>query len=164
MGFTEQEFELMLQNQRIANGLPASDAQKTATRSEAELERICTQMLEHDGWRPLKTDPVSRRSQGKGFGEVGMADYLYMRAKPWPKERFIGQQKPGDNPWIPVVMCQAEILWIEWKRPGGVNAEHQKAWQAAERAKGFLVWVAGEDFEATADAFWVFYSKSGLKR
>lgn len=149
MGFTEQEYQLMLQNQRIANGLPASDAQKTATRSEAELERICTQMLEHDGWRPLKTDPVSRRSQGKGFGEIGQTDYEYKRPAISETGRAQG--------W-----CQ--VLLIEWKRPGGINAEHQKAWQAAERAKGFLVWVAGEDFEATADAFWVFYSKSGLKR
>jgi hypothetical protein len=32
------------------------------------------------------------------------------------------------------------------------------------RSKGFLVWVAGENFEATPENFWEFYKGSGLCR
>ena len=35
--------------------------------------------LQLDGWRPIRTDPVSDRARGKGFGELGMPDYLFLR-------------------------------------------------------------------------------------
>src|SRR5271156_70358 len=94
--------------------------------SEAQIERTCTQFLELDGWRSLKTDPVSRREWAKGFGEPGMADYLYIRYEPEPYDVHRDVTPPADPPgstkigwWQPVFECQAEILWIEWKRLRG---------------------------------------------
>ena len=75
---TNEEFAILKQNQREAQGLPLR-TKRAVTMGEAELERTCTNMLVLDGWRALKTNPVSRRARGAGFGELGMADYLYIR-------------------------------------------------------------------------------------
>ena len=56
------------------------------------------------------------------------------------------------------------MMWIEHKSPTGRAAPHQKAWHAAERARGALVLVAGEDFPASIDGFMEFYRRSGLMR
>ena len=91
--------------------------------TEADIERQCSDLLALDGWRTLKTDPVSRREWGKGFGEKGMADCLYLRYDTRP--RFL-----GSNPTpIPGPFPYAEVMWIEWKRPGGVE------------------WMSGGDYE-----------------
>jgi hypothetical protein len=145
---TENEFQLLKQNQRQAAGLPLR-SKRAITMSEAEMERTCTAMLVQDGWRPLKTSPVSRRARGVGFGELGMADMLFIRYETPP-----GQRRRG---------C-AEVLWIEMKRADGVAAPHQLAWIEAERARGALVWLAGVDFVATPEAFWAHYQESGLCR
>jgi len=121
---------------------------------EAQLEKTCTEMLELDDWRSLKTDPVRNREWGKGFGELGMADRLYIRYG-WPSERFWGT---------------ALVMWIEWKcmRPGRKTAtkaqQHQLDWIAAERARGALVLLAGVDFPATFEGFKAWYLNSGLNR
>jgi hypothetical protein len=123
--------------------------------SEADIERTCTGWLALDGWRGLKTDPVSDRARGRGFGELGMADYLYIRygmEGPPPPE-----QLPYDRAW-----CQ--LLWIEFKSKRGKAAEHQKHWHAAERARGALVLVAGEDFPKSIEGFQTWYRDSGLMR
>src|SRR3974390_705182 len=62
--------------------------------SEEQIQETCTRLLELDGWRALRTDPCSDRARGKGFGEVGMADYLYIRYN---------------------VFGEDETLWVEWK-------------------------------------------------
>jgi len=50
------------------------------TLSEAHFQRTCTELLERDGWRSLRTDPVSNRAHGKGFGEKGMSgSEIWMR-------------------------------------------------------------------------------------
>ena len=116
--------------------------------SEADLEKAGTDLLAWDGWRSLKCDPVSRREWGKGFGERGMADRLYLR---------YDRMNYCLNP-------VGEILWIEWKRPKGKAKPHQRTWIESERARGALVLLAGEDFEATYDAFLEWYRKSGLAR
>lgn len=126
--------------------------------TEADIERQCSDLLALDGWRTLKTDPVSRREWGKGFGEKGMADCLYLRYDTRP--RFL-----GSNPTpIPGPFPYAEVMWIEWKRPGGVAKPHQRAWIAAERARGALVLLAGADFPATFEGFADWYRGSGLMR
>lgn len=112
---------------------------------EAAIEQACTQLLEYDGWRSLITDPKWLR--GLGVQEKGMADRLYIRY--W-----------GD-PRAPTL---AEFIWIEFKRPGGKAAEHQKTWIYAERARGALVWLAGETFPPTYDGFLAYYRESGLNR
>ena len=180
---TEEGFAILKQNQRLAAGRPLR-SKRAVTMSEAEMERTCTAMLVQDGWRPLKTSPVSRRARGVGFGELGMADYLYLRYRRWEtleddlnRRKYLadkvatGQIRQEDADKIQAIWdsqaqkaegCQ--IMWIEWKRADGEAAPHQLAWIEAERAKGALVWLAGVDFEATPDAFWAHYQASGLCR
>lgn len=160
--------------------------------SETDLEKYGTDLLALDGWRSLKTDPVSdtgfanRLRQwimgvpalnhvrqlifdgirkclwGKGFGERGMADRLYIRYETdwWTNPCC---DDPLHKPSIKQ-LSRAEVLWIEWKRLGGKAAPHQREWIAAERARGALVLLASEDFEATPEGFLVWYRGSGLMR
>jgi hypothetical protein len=114
---------------------------------ELDIERTCTDFLALDGWRCVKTDPCSDRSRGKGFGEKGMADCLYLRYEVPPGTRRRGS---------------AEAMWIEWKGPRGRVKSHQGAWHVAERARGALTLLAIEDFPATIDGFMEFYRGSGL--
>ena len=125
--------------------------------SEADIERTCTQLLELDGWRALRTDPVSRCEWGKGFGEPGMPDHLYLRYLSGSPVTHAGPRgeaaAPGD-----------QVLWVEFKQRGGKVLPRQKAWHEAERARGAVVWVAGEDFPASIEGFAQAYASSGLMR
>lgn len=163
---SEEEFQVIQDNQARAAAVdrPADThdartrqryAANRAAKSEAELEATCTNILIQDGWRYLKTDPVSRRAHGKGFGELGMADGLYIRYRSSPPSRL--------GCTVPAEFCRSEVMWIEWKREkGGVVADHQRDWHTAEREKGALVLVGGEDFPATIEGFCDWYQRSGL--
>jgi hypothetical protein len=111
---------------------------------ESLIEAECCKLLAEDGWRILKTDPVSDRSRGKGFGELGMADTLALR---------YGRQGAA-----------CEVLWIEWKAPGGRVRKHQLDWHTKERARGAMTAIAGVDFPASIKGFWSWYRASGLAR
>lgn len=113
---------------------------------EHMIEAECTRLLEQDGWRSLRTDPVSDRSLGKGFGEMGMADHLYLR---YINLRFNGE---------------SHVLWIEFKSAKGKPAKHQIDWHTKERARGAVTWIAGVDFPASVAGFVEHYRKSGLNR
>lgn len=141
--------------------------------SEAHIQQTCTQMLELDGWRALRTDPVSDRGRGKGFGEKGMADHLYIRYCSSPYEIHMDGVDP-DNPraigwWKKGLECQAQILWVEFKKltkngKPTKAAPHQRSWHTLERKRGALVLVAGEDFPASIEGFREWYKNSGLMR
>ena len=122
---------------------------------EIDLAKACTDLLALDGWRALKTDPVSRRAWGKGFGELGMADYLYIRYA--SRHRWLGKERQDH-------LAYSETMWIEWKTPKGRAAPHQHAWREAERARGALALIAGIDFDASLEGFVCWYQKSGLQR
>lgn len=130
------------------------------TVSETEIEETCTQFLEWDGWRSLKTDPVSRREWGKGFGEPGMADRLYIRYAPFDRPERV-EYHPGANPFG---FVRSEVMWIEWKRKGGKAEQHQKDWHTLERKRGALTLIAGVDFPAVIESFKEWYRASGLQR
>ena len=118
--------------------------------TEAQIERQCSDFLALDGWRLVKTDPCSDARRGKGFGERGMADCLYLRygtARPEAPQRASG-----------------DILWVEWKGPKGRVAPHQAQWHIEERARGAAVVVAIQDFPPTFEGFTDWYRKSGLLR
>ncbi len=99
-----------------------------------------------------------------------MADDLFIRYNPKPYAVRQNQE------WKQVTPCQAEVLWVEWKRERGGNGKralftkaekakiHQVAWIEQERARGALVLLAGVDFPATIDGFQEFYRQSGLRR
>jgi hypothetical protein len=112
---------------------------------ESLIEAECSKLLEEDGWRILKTDPVSDKSRGKGFGEPGMADTLALR---------YSRQTPGG----------CECLWLEWKAPGGRVRKHQTLWHIRERARGAATAIAGVDFPASVRGFWKWYRASGLAK
>ena len=116
--------------------------------TEAQIERQITDFLALEGWRAIKTNPCSDKSRGKGFGEIGMPDVLYLRYG--SKDCFV----PG----------LAEVMWIEHKRPGGKVSPHQADWHYAERARGALVVVATQDFAPHFDGFHAWYLVSGLLR
>lgn len=117
---------------------------------ERDLERACSDLLQYDGWRLLRCEPVSRREWGRGFGEKGMADCLYIRYS-CESPSAAGCQRTG-------------VLWIEWKSLTGKAQQHQKDWHARERARGALVVVAGVDFKASVDGWLAWYRGSGLMR
>lgn len=123
---------------------------------EALIEAECTKLLEEYGWRALRTDPVSDRGRGKGFGEVGMADHLYIRYDP-EKQIPPSLRKPVDNSY-------AAVLWIEFKSAKGKPKKHQIAWHQKERARGALTLIAGVDFPASVAGFLGWYRASGLQR
>jgi hypothetical protein len=120
---------------------------------EALIEAECTRLLEQDGWRALRTDPVSDRGRGKGFGELGMADHLYIR---------YGKEDPTFCPreWL----AASETLWIEFKSAKGKPKKHQIEWNTKERARGALTLIAGQDFPASVKGFQDWYAASGLMR
>ena len=112
---------------------------------ESLIEAECSHLLAADGWRTLKTDPVSARGRGKGFGELGMADTLCLR--------YSRQEPPA-----------CEVLWIEWKALGGRVRKHQSEWHIKERARGAMTVIAGVDFAASVKGFQSWYRLSGLAK
>jgi hypothetical protein len=96
--------------------------------TEADVQKAVTDLLVADGWRAIRTDPVSDRGRGKGFGEVGMPDYLYLR--------YAALVCPSGE-----VPHWSQHLWIEFKRYGAKLKPHQIAWHVAERSRGALVLV-----------------------
>ncbi len=117
---------------------------------EADIQRTCTEFLQLDGWRALRTDPCSDRSRAKGFGEKGMADYLYIR------------YSAGGTPQS-MKHC-AEVLWVEYKGPTGVPTRLQFAWHDSEREIGALTVIMGIDCDRSIEGFMEWYRKSGLQR
>lgn len=137
--------------------------------TEAQIQKTCEDFLNLDGWRALRTDPVSDRSRGKGFGELGMADMLYIRyGLPMLRRNFRGTCADAQS--------VAQVLWIEYKRQRGGNCKralytraekaniHQRAWIEAERERGALVLLVGEDCPATIEGVQAWYIGSGLLR
>lgn len=133
---------------------------------EKHIEQTCSEWLELDGWRTLKTDPVSRKEWGKGFGELGMADRLYIRYDPGAKVNYAIEQRDGAkfSTTVGIGMCGAQVMWIEWKSKDGTVKPHQWDWHAAERARGGLTLIAGYDFPKTIEGFQACYRRSGLMR
>lgn len=114
-------------------------------RSEFSVQEECVKFMQEDGWRALRTDPVSDRTKGKGFGELGMPDYLFMRPDLLQQGRY-------------------SVVWVEFKSRLGKLMKHQLEWHNKERARGFTTWIAGQDFGPTVDGFRAHYSTSGLMR
>lgn len=161
------------------------DGSRLPSLRERDIQLACTQLLELDGWRPVRTDPQSERGfiqrcrqrlkqhgqglevyldlilkaiggiRGAGFGEKGMADHLYIRYE--REGPAIPNEQPYDKSW-------AQVLWVEFKRPGEKTKAHQDTWHRDERLRGALTLKAGEDFEPTVDGFLTWYRKSGLMR
>lgn len=119
--------------------------------TEAHVQQTVVGFLELDGWRAIRTDPVSDRSRGKGFGELGMPDYLFIRYK------FTAQEtSPTYAGWE---REDAEVLWIEFKRKGAKPTPHQHRWHNDEKRYGALILTVDD-----IDEFTRWYKASGLNR
>jgi hypothetical protein len=129
---------------------------KTPPIPEATIQQTVREFLELDGWRAIRTDPVSDRSRGKGFGELGMPDYLFIRYEA-TKVHVCGSRTRPYLAWPDLYRPWAEVLWIEFKRKGLLPSPHQTAWIAKEQARGALVMVVDD-----IDGFTVAYRNSGL--
>ena len=139
---------------------PESNMPKRAIRTladvpvaEKSIQAAVKDLLLLDGWRVFETD-AARRHHDTGsvrhpLSEPGMADMLCIRYHEYPK-----------------INCEshASVLWIENKRLGGKSTADQKLWQSAERERGALVIVLGEDCEASIDGWLGWYRQSGLMR
>ncbi len=164
---TEEEFRILEQRMRINRGIvpecsPAGSLKPgeecACTRDPVEwpehmIEAECTRLLEQDGWTSFKTTPVSDRGRGIGFGEKGMADYLYIRYTP---------MEPGEE--MDCLSASTQTLWVEYKSAKGKPAKHQTKWHTIERARGALTLIAGVDFPASVAGFVEYYRASGLNR
>lgn len=142
--------------------LPAADSVEWP---EHMIERECTRLLEQDGWRSLRTDPVSDKGRGKGFGEIGMADHLYIRyvgSTPAVMARDLAAI--GGGCAVSCIDNLCEVLWCEFKSAKGKPAKHQIEWHTKERARGALTLIAGVDFPASVAGFVAWYAASGLRR
>lgn len=119
---------------------------------EAAIQEECCKFLQEDNWRILVTSPVSNRSRGIGFGELGMGDVLALRPL-----KITSSLRRAD-------LYACEVLWLEFKAGREQAKSHQVKWHRDERARGFMTWIANADFPATVEGFKAHYDKSGLRR
>lgn len=152
--------------------------------TEAHIQQTVTEFLQLDGWRAFKMEAFSDHSLAKrimaklnkiaalhsfmgviagvvtsccraaGVGELGMADYLYIR---YDIPELHGTYSTAK------LLATSQVLWIEFKKPGEEPTPQQLAWHVAERARGALVIVVGHETTWWED-FKAWYAASGLQR
>ena len=108
---------------------------------ESVIERQISDYLSLDSWFTRHFELNYSERKQLVVGERGMPDLLCLRYQP-----------------------EANILWIECKRPGGAVSRWQREWRIREESRGALVVTLGVDFEASLDAFARWYERSGLRR
>ena len=124
--------------------------------SEKQLQKHAEDILQLDGWRVFRPEQNFSERKRKVVGEAGAPDGLYVR--------YGGFFHDGSDAADFMSECAAEVMWIEWKSAKGRPSTAQKIWHAAERKRGALALIAGEDFPATIDGFKEWYKNSGLMR
>jgi hypothetical protein len=126
---------------------------------ERDLQLACEGLLQYDGWRILHFEQNFSERKRKVVGEAGAPDTLAIR---YDINGLMGKwlrwQDGYGDPTI------SHVVWIEWKRPKGIKSAAQKIWHRAERERGAVIWVAGEDFQTTYESFKDFYETSWLCR
>lgn len=117
---------------------------------ESQIQRTVCDFLRAERWRVFEFEHEFSERKRKTFGEPGMPDVLAIRYNV-----LLDGSLDGDplEPWKGDI-----VLWIELKRIDGRGRTtkaraDQKAWHGAERARGALTWIAGEDFPATIEGF-----------
>jgi hypothetical protein len=137
--------------------VPRQSRKPTNLVTEEHVQKAVTDFLELDGWRAVRTDPVSDRGRGKGFGELGMPDYLYIRYDNMQATRTFAVLDAKDRN---LLATGAQVMWIEFKRPGAKLEPHQMTWHRKEHERGAVVLQVND-----IDGFCAWYIKdSGLNR
>lgn len=113
--------------------------------SEKQIRESCCAVLEADGWRRLRMSRISR--PGLTIGEKGMADDLFIR-----------YYRNNPNPEL------SGIMWVEWKKVTGKLSAAQNSWIIRERMRGAKVYVAGQDFACTIEAFREWYRRVSIRQ
>lgn len=134
---------------------------------EASIEDRIVEAMELDGWRAFKMEENFSERKFKKTGEPGMCDHLFLRPHNQGDPR-------GPVPYTKTRCYNplGDILWWEFKASREIRkraeflSAKQVKWIMAERAKGFLVWAAGEeaDYPPTAEGCARKYLDSGLCR
>lgn len=141
----------------VSDAKPESNRLSNKPRiTEKHVQDATVQFLELDGWRAIRTDPVSDRTRGKGFGEVGMPDYLFLRYSEAARSILLIQMTALGRI---EVLTDTQALFIEFKSPGGKLEEHQIRWHDTEAKRGALVLTVNN-----FDNFRAWYMQSGLVR
>lgn len=112
---------------------------------ESHIQETIVDFLKLDGWRAFRTELTVQRERGRVVGERGQPDYLFLR------------YGPDGHKFIP--RAAAQVLWIEFKRPGQKPKPDQNIWHATETARGALVMVVDN-----IDTFMSWYRTSNLMR
>lgn len=125
---------------------------------ESHIQQAVVEYLQIDGWRAFRTELTVQRERGRVVGERGQPDYLFLRYCPhaWEWHR---QEHQNEHPWHPGAETQADVLFLEFKRPGEKPRVDQFAWHEAERKRGAVVLVVDN-----IDEFQQWYEASGLRR
>jgi len=156
VGISEAEFIEISERMRRNRGGKPEPQPKCEDTLEAPIQAECVRILESDGWRPFRTEAIADRSRGRGVGEIGQADYIFIRYGSGTVE-----------PWKPLGLLATgcDVIHIEFKRRrGGVISKAQREWHTRERARGALTLIAGEDFDSSVQGFTRYYKASGLCR
>jgi hypothetical protein len=125
---------------------------------EKHIEQTIREFLEWDDWRVFHFEQNFSERKRKTVGEGGMPDLLCIRYG----RGTLGVPTDGSSD---VVMWLGDVvMWLELKAPKGRVAARQKLWHEAERKRGALTLIAGEDFPATIEGFEQWYRLSGLMR
>lgn len=103
---------------------------KRSSITEAHVQQAVVEFLQLDGWRAFRTELTVQRERGRVVGERGQPDYLFIRYR-----GFVGGSKFSSLASPPSQTC-ADVVWIEFKRPGETPGKHQLAWHEAERSSG----------------------------
>jgi len=117
---------------------------------EKHLQKAGEDILQLDGWRIFRIEQNFSERKVKCVGEAGAPDGLYIRYNTGVTPRAKSQD--------------AQVMFIEWKAPGGTPSTSQRAWIAQETARGGLVLLAGADFPCSVEGFLEYYRASGLMR
>lgn len=163
----------------------AVKAPRPAPLRESHVEQTVTEFMEWDGWRSFKMEAQSDHSlvkrfmtrvyahdllkplaqiihyvlrqvmRGTGVGEPAMPDRIFIRYR----------HQPSDGDIVDEYLHRgtADVVWIEFKRPGQKPRADQIAWHQAERERGGMVYVVGET-DDWWDIFRAWYAASGLQR
>jgi hypothetical protein len=131
---------------------------------EKHLQKHGEDLLQLDGWRILRLEQNYSERKSKLVGEAGAPDGLYIRYAHFGflyiNKQLMNTSRDSDAVWE----AATEVMWIEWKSPKGRASTAQKIWHGAERKRGALTLIAGEDFPASIEGFVKWYNNSGLMR
>jgi hypothetical protein len=139
---------------------------------EADIETTIVDAMVRDGWRAFKMEYSFDKIKKLTLGEPGMCDHLFLRPARGLKLHASIHDREGNGftTTQQLGFAAGEVLWWEFKaskrrrKRAELLSPDQVLWTEAEKRKGFLVWIAGIDHDATLAGAARHYLESGLCR